>query len=45
MGLLRLAVLGAPEVFHDGSRLTFSLRKASALLGRHPEFCVKAGGK
>jgi len=32
MGLLRLAVLGAPEVFHDGSRLTFSLRKAQALL-------------
>src|SRR5229473_3438252 len=43
MGLLRLAVLGAPEVFHDGSRLTFSLRKAQALLlylavegGMHP---------
>ncbi len=43
MGLLRLAVLGAPEVFHDGSRLTFSLRKALALLvylavegGMHP---------
>src|SRR6266571_4799634 len=32
MGLLRLAVLGAPEVFHDSSRLTFSLRKAQALL-------------
>src|SRR5258708_16428369 len=32
MGLLRLAVLGAPEVFHDGSRLVFSLRKAQALL-------------
>ena len=32
MGLLRLAVLGSPEVFHDGSRLTFSLRKAQALL-------------
>src|SRR6266571_180447 len=32
MGLLRLDVLGAPEVFHDGSRLTFSLRKAQALL-------------
>src|SRR6266699_418443 len=32
MGLLHLAVLGAPEVFHDGSRLTFSLRKAQALL-------------
>src|SRR5881296_912358 len=32
MGLLRLAVLGAPEVFHDESRLTFSLRKAQALL-------------
>jgi predicted ATPase/DNA-binding SARP family transcriptional activator len=32
MGLLRLAVLGPPEVFHDDSRLTFSLRKAQALL-------------
>jgi DNA-binding SARP family transcriptional activator/tetratricopeptide (TPR) repeat protein len=32
MSLLRLAVLGAPEVFHDGSRLIFSLRKAQALL-------------
>src|SRR3989449_1508191 len=32
MGLLRLAVLGTPEVFHDGSRLTFALRKALALL-------------
>jgi DNA-binding SARP family transcriptional activator len=43
MGLLRLAVLGTPEVFHDGRRLTFSLRKAQALLlylavegGMHP---------
>jgi two-component system, NarL family, response regulator LiaR len=43
MGLLRLAVLGPPEVVHDGSRLTFSLRKALALLvylavegGLHP---------
>jgi predicted ATPase/DNA-binding SARP family transcriptional activator len=43
MGLLRLAVLGSPEAFHDGSRLTFSLRKALALLiylavegGMHP---------
>ncbi len=43
MGLLRLAVLGPPEVFHDESRLTFSLRKAQALLlylavegGLHP---------
>src|SRR5260221_124931 len=43
MGLLRLAVLGSPEVFHDGSRLTFSLRKTQALLvylavegGMHP---------
>jgi DNA-binding SARP family transcriptional activator len=43
MGLLRLAVLGPPEVFHDGSRLTFALRKAQALLvylavegGMHP---------
>lgn len=32
MGLLRLAVLGTPEVFHDGNRLTFALRKAQALL-------------
>src|SRR5690349_17409201 len=31
-GLLRVAVLGPPEVIHDGSRLTFSLRKAQALL-------------
>src|SRR5207237_10133401 len=43
MGLLRLAVLGTPEVVHDESRLTFSLRKAQALLlylavegGMHP---------
>src|SRR5260370_30328459 len=43
MGLLRLAVLGTPEVFHDGRRLTFHLRKAQALLlylavegGMHP---------
>src|SRR3989440_2097180 len=42
-GLLRLAVLGSPEVFHDGSRLAFALRKAQALLvylavegGMHP---------
>jgi DNA-binding SARP family transcriptional activator len=32
MGLLRLSVLGTPEVFHDGARITFSLRKAQALL-------------
>jgi hypothetical protein len=32
MRLLRLAVLGTPEVFHDGTRLTFALRKAQALL-------------
>src|SRR5712692_1828430 len=32
MGLLRLAVLGPPEVEHEGSRLTFALRKAEALL-------------
>ncbi len=43
MGLLRMAVLGSPEVFHDDNRLTFSLRKAQALLlylavegGLHP---------
>jgi DNA-binding SARP family transcriptional activator len=43
MGLLRLAVLGPPEVFHGGRRLTFALRKAQALLlylaiegGMHP---------
>jgi DNA-binding SARP family transcriptional activator len=43
MGQLRLAVLGPPEVFHDGSRLAFPLRKAQALLlylavqgGMHP---------
>src|SRR6266516_4836222 len=32
MGLLRLAVLGPPEAWHDGSCLTFPLRKAQALL-------------
>ena len=32
MGLLRLAVLGPPEVLHDGGRLAFPLRKAQALL-------------
>src|SRR5437660_6233643 len=32
MSLLRLAVLGPPEVYHEGSRLTFGLRKAQALL-------------
>src|SRR3989442_1812208 len=32
MSLLRLAVLGPPEVYHDGRRLTFALRKAQALL-------------
>ncbi|HEX6552875.1 MAG TPA: AAA family ATPase [Ktedonobacteraceae bacterium] len=32
MGLLRLDVLGSPEVYHDGSRLAFPLRKAEALL-------------
>src|SRR5207245_7936047 len=32
MGLLRLAVLGPPEVVHEGRRLTFALRKAEALL-------------
>src|SRR6202140_5369862 len=43
MGLLRLTVLGPPEVVHDGTRLTFALRKAQALLlylaveqGMHP---------
>src|SRR5258708_22455034 len=32
MGLLRLAVLGPAEVYQDGSRLAFALRKAQALL-------------
>ena len=32
MGLLRLTVLGPPEIFHDSRRLTFALRKAQALL-------------
>src|SRR6059036_2702043 len=32
MGLLRLAVLGPPEAVHNGTRLTFALRKAQALL-------------
>src|SRR2546423_2676108 len=43
MSLLHLAVLGPPEVVHEGSRLTFALRKAEALLlylavegGMHP---------
>jgi DNA-binding SARP family transcriptional activator len=43
MSVLRLAVLGPPEVFHDGRRLSFALRKAQALLlylavegGLHP---------
>src|SRR5437016_3921565 len=43
MGVLHLAVLGSPEVFHNESRLTFALRKAQALLlylavegGMHP---------
>ena len=43
MGLLRVAVLGPPDVAHDGCRLTFSLHKAQALLiylavegGMHP---------
>ena len=43
MSVLRLNVLGPPEVFHEGSRLTFALRKAQALLlylavegGLHP---------
>src|SRR5216683_4286623 len=43
MGLLRLAVLGPPEVFHDSSRLPFALRKVHTLLlylavegGLHP---------
>jgi DNA-binding SARP family transcriptional activator len=42
-GLLRVAVLGSSEVIHGGNRLTFSQRKAQALLlslafekGRHP---------
>src|SRR6266576_4840137 len=43
MSVLRLNVLGPPEIFHDGSRLSFALRKAQALLlylaverGMHP---------
>src|SRR5947199_10219031 len=32
MSVLRLNVLGPPEVYHDGSRLSFALRKAQALL-------------
>lgn len=32
MSLLRVAVLGSPEVFHGKTRLIFSLRKALALL-------------
>src|SRR5438067_9285885 len=43
MSLLRLAVLGPPQVVHDGRRLSFALHKAQALLlylavegGMHP---------
>src|SRR5258708_17032178 len=43
MDRLRLAMLGPPEVCHNGRRLTFALRKALALLvylavegGMHP---------
>src|SRR5437868_14575458 len=43
MSVFRLNVLGPPEIFHDGSRLSFALRKAQALLlylavegGLHP---------
>jgi WD40 repeat protein/DNA-binding SARP family transcriptional activator len=32
MGLLRLSVLGPPEVYHDERRLSFGLRKAESLL-------------
>ena len=32
MNLLKLAVLGPPEIFRDGYRLTFPLRKTQALL-------------
>src|SRR6516162_5303784 len=32
MSLLRVSVLGSPEIFLDGIRLTFPLRKAQALL-------------
>src|SRR5229473_7047455 len=32
MSLLRLSVLGSPDIFLDGIRLTFALRKAQALL-------------
>jgi DNA-binding SARP family transcriptional activator len=32
MGLLRVSVLGSPEIILDGIRLTFPLRKAQALL-------------
>ncbi len=31
MGLLRLAVLGPPEVFHDGNRLSFSFAQGAGL--------------
>src|SRR5436853_1659235 len=43
MSLIRLAVLGPPQVVHDGRRLSFALHKAQALLlylavegGMHP---------
>ena len=38
MSLLRLAVLGLPVVFLDGSRLTFPLRKA----GERAQTCSPA---
>ncbi len=44
MGLLRLAVLGTPEVFHDDRRLSFTLRKAQALL-LYPTFRRKVDEK
>ena len=40
MGLLRVNVLGTPEVFHDERRLSFALRKAEVL----PLYLAVEGG-
>ena len=49
MGLLRLAFVGTPEVYHSGRAVTFPTRKALALLaylavegGRHSREAIAA---
>jgi hypothetical protein len=39
MGLLRVNVLGPPEVFHDERRLSFALRKATLAALIMWDFC------